>query len=80
MRRTCNEQGKWREGSCKSVLGVSMLPLSSIFLLDFGTVLAVWFFLFLILIFNYVLLSEVPITTAAVNSNLDQGEMYNIMW
>jgi hypothetical protein len=56
-----------------------MLPLSSIFLLDFGTVLAVWFFLFLILIFNYVLLSEVPITTAAVNSNLDQGEMYNIM-
>jgi hypothetical protein len=36
-----------------------MLPLSSIFLLDFETVLAVWFFLFLILIFNYVLLSEV---------------------
>jgi hypothetical protein len=32
------------EWSCSCVLGVSILPLSTIFLLDFGHVLTVWYF------------------------------------
>jgi hypothetical protein len=32
------------------VLGISFLPFSLIFLLDFGTVLTVWYFLFFILL------------------------------
>jgi hypothetical protein len=30
-------------------------------------------------IYNY-LFKSVPITTDVVSSNLDQGEVYNIMW
>ena len=36
--------------SCICVLGVSIWPLSVIFLFDFGTVLTVWYFLFFILL------------------------------
>jgi hypothetical protein len=31
-------------------------------------------------IYNYVPMQSVPITTDVVSSNLDQGEVYNIMW
>ena len=40
-RSTCTKLGKW-EVLC--VLGVSILPLSTIFLFDFGTVPTVWYF------------------------------------
>ena len=36
------------ERSCICVLEVSILPLSTIFLLDFGAVLTVWYVLFLL--------------------------------
>ena len=41
--------GQENERSCIRVLGVSIFPLSTIFLLDFATVRTVWDYLFFIL-------------------------------
>jgi hypothetical protein len=45
---------RWREGerSCICVLGVSILPLSTSFLLCFGTVPVVWHFILLCVILS----------------------------
>ena len=45
-----SQESEW---SCICVLGVSILPLSTIFLLDFRTVLTVWYFLLFILFHIY---------------------------
>ena len=46
----CQLLSQKRYWSCICVLGISMLPLLTIFLLDFGTGLTVWYFIFFILL------------------------------
>ena len=46
-------RSKDNERSCVCVLGISILPLSSILILEFRTVPPVWYFLFFILLYMY---------------------------
>jgi len=47
-----------------SVLGVSILPLSMIFLLDFGTVPTVWYFLF------FIFIAKLQVQVEIINASL----------